>query len=44
MVAAHIHGYATNTPVEFTSRNILKTMTAADILSGTVRDIDKPKK
>jgi hypothetical protein len=44
MVAAHIHGYATNTPVEFTSRNVLKTMTAADILSGTVRDIDKPKK
>ena len=44
MVSAHIHGYETNTPVEFTSRNILKTMTAAELLSGRNRDLDKPKK
>jgi len=44
MVAAHIHGYQTDTPVEFTSRNILKTMTAAELLSGRNRDLDQPKK
>ena len=44
MVYAHIHGYQNDTPVEFTSRHILKTMTVAEILSGTNRDIDKPKK
>jgi len=31
-------------PVEFTSRNILKTMTAAELLSGRNRDLDQPKK
>ena len=44
MVSAHIHGYETNTPVEFTSRNILKAMTAAELLSGRNRDLDQPKK
>ena len=44
MVYAHIHGYQTETPVEFTSRNVLKTMTAAALLSGTVQALDKPKK
>ena len=38
MVFAHIHGYQDKETTEFTYRNILKTMTAAELLSG------KPKK
>ena len=38
MVFAHIHGYQDKETIEFTYRNILKTLTTAEILSG------KPKK